>query len=208
MARSKASVPRAYLLLGSVLVLKRCLPAHGFGPRHLSFAVSSRSIRTREFAQRTRLQQEISTICAGTSRASSARGQRSPSSTQPRMSSHSSRPSYSAPSPPRKSGIGRAIVQGWAAALLCVASLFAGPDVLRIGDEVASATGFGLLRPPPASALSEEQVGVVHVPLGTGGAGNFKLECWYRCGEQDCGRRALTSYRVQDAYFITGTILK
>lgn len=38
-----------------------------------------------------------------------------------------------------------------------MASLFAGPDVLRIGDEVASATGFGLLRPPPASALSEEQ---------------------------------------------------
>lgn len=157
MARSKAPMPCAYYLLVSVLVLQRCLPAQSFGPRHLSLAASSRSIRPFQFAQRTRLQ-EIGTICCAANRPSTARGHRRPSSTQPRMSSHSPEPSYSS-SPPRKPTIGRAIFKGWAAAVLCVASLFAGPDVLRIGDEVASATGFGLLRPPPASALSEEQVG-------------------------------------------------
>lgn len=156
MARSKAPMTRAYYLLVSVLVLQRCLPAQSFGPRHLSLAASSRSIRPFQFAQRTRLQ-EIGIICAA-NRPSPARGQRRPSSTQPRMSSHSPEPSCSS-SPPRKAPIGRVIFKGWAAAVLCVASLFAGPDVLRIGDEVASATGFGLLRPPPASALSEEQVG-------------------------------------------------
>eukprot|EP00904_Undaria_pinnatifida_P002727 jgi/Undpi1/12455/HiC_scaffold_5.g02126.m1 len=71
------------------------------------------------------------------------------------MASQSSRPSCAAPE--RTKSIGRAIVKGWVAGLLCVASLFAGSDVLRIGDEVASAAGLGLLRPPPASALSDEQ---------------------------------------------------
>lgn len=159
MARSKASLPRAYSLLGTMLVLQRCLLVQSFGPRHLSLVASSRLIRPFQFAQRTRLQQEINTIW-DSSKPSSARGRRNPRSTQPQMLIHSSRPSY-ASSPPRKASIGRTVLKGWAAAVLCVASLFAGPDVLRIGDEVASATGFGLLRPPPASALSEEQVGVI-----------------------------------------------
>ena len=158
MARSKASVPRAYFLLLSVLALERCLPAQSFGPRHLSLAASSRSIRPYQFAQRTRLQQDINTICA--SWPPSAGGRRGSSFAQPRMSSHSHRPSFSS-SPPKEASIARAIFKGWAASLLCVASLFAGPDVLRIGDEVASAAGLGLLLPPPASALSEEQVGVL-----------------------------------------------
>lgn len=47
------------------------------------------------------------------------------------------------------------------ASLLCAASLLAGPDVLRIGDEVASAAGLELgldFRPPAALALTVEQV--------------------------------------------------
>lgn len=158
-------MPRAYSLLGSVLVLQRCVLVQSFGPRHLSLAASSHSIRPFQFAQRTRLEQEINTIC-DSSRPSSARGRKNPRSTQPRMLSHFSRPSY-ASSPPRKASIGKTVFKGWAAAVLCVASLFAGPDVLRIGDEVASATGFGLLRPPPASALSEEQVKVLFIVFDT-----------------------------------------
>lgn len=48
------------------------------------------------------------------------------------------------------------------AALLCGASIFGGPDVLRVGDEVASATGLQLAFGAQADwALSDEQVGQI-----------------------------------------------
>ena len=158
MARCRAPAPRAFFLFGSVLVLQRCFPAESFAPPHLYFATSSRgAILPCHPAQRMRKQlEEGSTICASRPPARGWRGSSS-SSSQLGMSSQSSRPSCAAPE--RTKSIGRTIVKGWVAGLLCVASLFAGSDVLRIGDEVASAAGLGLLRPPPASALSDEQVG-------------------------------------------------
>lgn len=52
--------------------------------------------------------------------------------------------------------VGRAVARGWIATLLCVAAFFASPDTVLVGKPR------GLLptslRPPLASALSEEQV--------------------------------------------------
>lgn len=166
MVYSPARVPYTAFLLSAGVALKQCLPAQCFLPGSLALALSSKAtpIRQFELAQRTRLRCTHSGS-SGSRYRSSCRRRSLACLSQPSMSNAS--PSSSSGLPAGEASVGRAIVKGWMATLLCVASLLAGPDVLRIGDEVASATGMGILRPPSASALTDEQVGMRSLSITT-----------------------------------------
>lgn len=147
------ALPCLCLVLGKAALLQAFLtPAHSSIPapgnalwlhhHHLS------SSQQRPHRQRTRLQCSEHDADSGRSRSSRRWSPARVGATKLWMANLSPGGGESG------GGVGRATARGWIATLLCVASFVGGPDLL-LGKPHGLPTS---LRPPLASALSEEQV--------------------------------------------------
>lgn len=149
MARALKAAPSASLVLGTVMVLQRCsyCPVLSF----MTPPPSSACHPPFSVAAHTQMA-PAGTILNSKTDSSSNTPRR-----HPRVSHRTLRFTPASSPTGDTDSFGGSLIRGCVASLLCLTSLFVGPDVFRIHDEVASATGFSL-RPPVAAALTDEQV--------------------------------------------------
>lgn len=147
MTRSSAVVPCLALLLGKLEVVQGFLPAQSFVPaRHCPVSASAAASTTSAQEpphQRTRSPRNRHDTRSSWSRAR-LKGGRTLLATDLSMVGSS---------PGGESG---GSARGLIATLLCVGSLLSGPDILRLEPRQGGVETF--VRPPIASALTEEQV--------------------------------------------------
>lgn len=156
MVRALKAAPSASVVLGAVAMLQRCsyCPVLSFvpaPPRSSAFQVVP--VAARPTTDSTRIIPDATAVTSKVNRRSSTTPQRHPRTPHRTLRCMST----SSPLAEGASSLGKTLIRGCVASVLCATSLFAGPDVFRAHYEVASATGL-MVRPPAAAALTDEQV--------------------------------------------------